>query len=247
MASVSIHLDEGLSPLLYRRLAGENPIHYSLDRKASVKDVLESCGIPHTEIGKIRINSRDVSFSSIIEENDRIDVFGLNPPVDVLSDTHLRSGLSAVRFAVDVNVGKLASLLRMVGLDTFFEPELSDGKLAEVCEQEERILLTRDRVLLMRKTIEHGRFIRHLKAEDQLAEVMDLYGLHNIMQPFSRCLVCNDELEAVEKEDIHHRLEPLTKKYYHTFRMCRACDKIYWAGSHKERMKRLLHTISQRI
>jgi len=216
-----------------------------MSRRASVKDVVESCGVPHTEIGCLKINAHEVDFSSLVEEQDIIEITGVHPPVNVGRDTLLRQGFPKVRFAVDANVGKLSSLLRMAGLNTFYEPTLKDADLAEVCEQQKRILLTRDRVLLMRKNVEHGRFIRSGKPEEQLAEVVELYGMSVTSKPFSRCLVCNNELVMVEKEDILYRLEPLTKKYYHSFKMCRACDKVYWAGSHREKMERLLKKTNQ--
>ncbi len=143
---------------------------------------------------------------------------------------------------VDVNVAKLGSLLRMAGIDTAYPANLSDADIAAVAEQQGRILLSRDRGLLKHKIIIHGHLVRSQLPGEQLAEVVHLYGLRDLLQPFSRCMLCNSLLVHVEKATILDRLEPLTIKYYQVFYLCPSCDKIYWSGSHKEGMNRLLAT-----
>ena len=238
--AAQIYLHDGLDRLLYRRVAGDNPVVYPLNRRASVKDVLESLGIPHPEIGRLTINGREVSLATLVVDSDRVEVFGLVAPVDVLVDSPLRSALVDIRFVVDINVAKLAALLRMAGFDTHYDPKLDDAELAELSQREQRIALTRDRCLLMRKVVEHGHLIRACRPEEQLAEVVSLYGLADRLQPFSRCLLCNGMLDPVDKSEVMHRLEPLTNKYYDTFCRCQGCDKIYWAGSHRVRMAQIL-------
>lgn len=239
-----VFLHDGLDGLLLRWVPRRQPLSLSVLRRPSVKDLLESLGIPHPEIGLIRINGREVSFAPVVEPGDRVEACGLLPPVDLLASSILRPGLDAVRFAVDVNVGKLASLLRMAGLDTSYDPGLDDAGLAEAAQKQGRVLLTRDRALLRRRGVEHGHLVRASQPHEQLAEVVRLYGLHGRLVPFSRCLVCNGLLQPVDKAEVLHRLQPLTRKYYDSFRICLSCDRVYWPGTHRERMAEVLRTLT---
>ncbi|HIJ91279.1 MAG TPA: hypothetical protein HPP95_10555 [Deltaproteobacteria bacterium] len=220
---------------------GLNRIEYELRREASVKDIVEALGVPHTEVGRLTVDGRDISFSSIGSNNDRMDVYPLCPPVDVLTATLLRpEPLPGITFAVDVNVGKLATLLRMAGFDTFYRNGISDPELIEVAVREQRILLSKDTDLLKRKAVVFGYLVREIHPEKQLAEVVRLFGIQGQFKPLSRCLRCNGLLRAVEKEHVIDQLEPLTKKYYDSFRQCRRCNNIYWPGSHRDKMLALL-------
>jgi len=144
--------------------------------------------------------------------------------------------LTRLGFVVDVNVGRLALLLRMLGFDTVYENNLRNSRLAEIAQRENRILLTRDTTLLRRKIVMHGYLLDSQVPEEQAREVMELYGLGSQAKPLSRCLPCNGVLVPVDKEKIIDRLEPLTKKYYHTFHICPACNRIYWPGSHQQKL-----------
>jgi len=144
-------------------------------------------------------------------------------------------------FAVDMNVGKLATLLRMAGFDTFYRNYISDPELIEVAGRERRILLSKDKDLLKRKEVVFGYLVREIQPERQLAEIVQLFGLKGQFKPLSRCLRCNGLLEPVGKEEIIEQLEPLTKKYYDSFRKCHGCGKIYWPGSHRDKMLLVLN------
>jgi uncharacterized protein with PIN domain len=230
-----------LKELLRSPFRGVKRVEYELTRQASVKDIVESFGVPHTEVGRLTVDGRDISFSCPGSDHDRVDVYPLCPPVDVLTQTLLRpEPLAGITFAVDVNVGKLASLLRMAGFDTFYQNYISDGELIEVAVQEKRIVLSRDKDLLKRKELLFGYLVRESCPEKQLAEVVHLFGIKEQLQPLSRCMRCNGLLQPVEKEQILDQLEPLTKKYYTSFRQCRSCHNIYWPGSHRDKMLILL-------
>ncbi|ADH84879.1 Mut7-C RNAse domain-containing protein [Desulfurivibrio alkaliphilus] len=208
-------------------------------RGASIKDMVEACGIPHTEVGKIAAG-QSVNFSYIPADDERLDIFPLTPPVDITIPTCLRpEPFTAVRFIIDVNVAKLARRLRMLGFDALLPADHDDANLARLAAAG-RILLTRDRRLLKRRQVLFGRLIRATDPQKQLLEVLNHYGLQQRALPFSRCLNCNEILQPVAKEKIIHRLEPLTKKYYTRFKYCPACDQIYWAGSHREKMQHLV-------
>jgi len=229
-----------LPNLLRRRWRGNSSIVLSMDRRASVKDVLESLGLPHTEVGSIELAGRIVDFDHIVENNDDFCVQPVSVPWEISLPTILRpEALPAVTFIVDVNVGRLARYLRAAGFDTLYDHRWSDDYIAELVRREQRILLTRDMRLLMRRQVIFGRYIRATKPVDQLREVMDLFGVTTQFSPFTRCLECNCLLQPVAKEKIMHRLEPLTRKHYTSFSRCQKCGRIYWAGSHIENMRQL--------
>ncbi len=243
--SLRFLINGNLSDLLRGPLTGKHSFNHTIHRKASIKDVVESLGIPHPIIGDLIVNSHPVSFDYIVKDDDWVEVMPLKPPVDFLTPSILRPDpLPAVRFIADVNVGKLASLLRMAGFDTAYQNHLHDADLAAIASKEKRILLTKDISLLKRKKVEFGYLVREITPPRQLAEIIHLFGLEGQVKPFSRCMQCNGVLEPIAKEKVLDRLEPLTKKYYNTFHRCPDCNKIYWAGSHKDNMLKYIDFIN---
>jgi uncharacterized protein len=239
MAAFTFHDD--LASLLSRRWRPGPRLELPLGRRTSVKDAVEALGPPHTEIGRLLANGREIGFAALVRAGDEIEVFPLRPPVDVGNPTALRPiAFPAIRFIADVNVGKLARLLRMLGFDTAYRNDLDDDECAATAEREQRICLSRDSRLLKRSKIIHGRLVRESEPRAQLREVVRFYGLGRHMVPFSRCLHCNHPLVPVAKAAVLPRLEPLTRKYYDVFERCPRCDRIYWAGSHREQMEHLI-------
>jgi uncharacterized protein with PIN domain len=238
MADITLVFHGNLVALLARRVAGKGEVCHNLERRASIKDVVESFGVPHPEIKELRANGRQIGFEHIVADRERIEVWPLAPPCEVLTPSVLRpEPLAAISFAVDANVGKLAVLLRMAGFDTRYHADFSDSALARTAAADKRILLTRDRNLLKRKNVVFGHLIREMEPWQQLLEVVRLYQLADMLQPFCRCLRCNTLLVPVAKEKIIQRLEPLTIKYYDSFQLCMTCDRIYWPGSHRQTMQ----------
>lgn len=220
------------------------PLARELTRRTSVKDFLEAWGIPHTEIGGLTINGVATDFAAIVTPDDLIEVHGPVSPVDLTQPTRLRpEPLPGIRFAVDANVGRLAGLLRLAGFDTFYDHHLSDPDLAALAVREQRLLLTRDLALLKRKEVVFGRLVRAAQPYAQLAEIVGLYGLADRIEPLSRCLHCNSVLRPVAKAEISDRLEPLTRLYFDHFTLCPDCRRIYWAGSHQEKILKNLETL----
>jgi len=235
-----------LPDLLRHRWRPQKTVIFPITRRASVKDVIESFGIPHTEVGHIECNGQQVDFSFLVEDNQLFEVYGIEKPWDVTTTTFLRPvPLQDIAFVVDVNVGRLAKYLRMAGFDTLYNYRWDDKKIVDVLEHANRIVLSRDLGLLKRKQVEFGRYVRTDKPVEQLEEIVALFGLTQGIRPFTRCLDCNLLLEPVDKNEILSRLEPLTVKYYTTFSICRACNKIYWPGSHRDRMEKLLLTMER--
>lgn len=230
-----------LSQLLRSRWRGVDSIAQPFTRSASIKDVIEAFGPPHTEIGHILCDGQPVDFDWLIGPGQVYEIAPINPPWDISQATLLRpQPLPALRFLTDRTVGRLARYLRMAGFDTLHEPDLNDGEIMAALQREPRVLLTRNLDLLKRKPVVFGRAIRAVGPGTQLAEVLELFGINRINHGLTRCLVCNQPLEFVDKATILHRLEPLTIRYYNDFHICRTCDHIYWAGSHVDRMHELL-------
>ena len=211
---------------------------YSLERKTSIKHIIESMGVPHTEIGNIIVADKEVDFNYIPVTSQKITVLPIIPPFDVTMPSVLRTEpLQKIRFVVDVNVGKLALLLRMLGLDVEYSPKYSDKNILYFSKEEKRIVLSKDSGLLECKQIVFGRHVRSVYPDDQLIEIIKFFGIKGPFKFFTRCLQCNKKLVPVNKKDILHRLEPKTKKYFDVFKICPQCRRIYWQGSHHEKMK----------
>ncbi len=215
---------------------------HAFNRRTSVKDMIEALGIPHPEVELILANGVSVGFDYLVRDGDRIAVYPMFESFDISEHLRIRrTPLRTVRFVLDAHLGKLARYLRLCGFDTLYRNDYQDAELAEVSAAEHRVLLTRDRFLLKRRIITHGYCIRSDRPLHQFREVLDRFQLHDQVSPFSRCARCNGLLEDVVKAAIIDRLEPLTRRYYDTFRRCTGCGHIYWHGSHVRPIPRLLH------
>jgi uncharacterized protein len=211
------------------RLSRGKTISLTFENHQSIKHLIESLGIPHVEVGLITANGAQVEFGYLPKDNDWIDIYPIKP-----------SCPDEPRFILDGHLGRLAAYLRMLGLDTLYQNHIQDSDLAYIAILDKRILLTRDRRLLMRKTIEQGYCLRSLEPLEQLSEIVKRFELADRVTPFKRCLRCNGTLYEVNKKDILDRLLPLTKKHYEEFVYCPNCNQIYWKGSHYERMSALI-------
>jgi hypothetical protein len=240
---VTLHFHGNLAELPCRSTT--NPlVTLPLTRRTSIKDLIESLDVPHPEVAVLLVNDREVDFHYQVADHDKIDVFPNSVPDDFFNPTILRPfPLTAIRFIVDVNVAKLAVKLRQLGFDALFSHGYGDERLAAIAHCQRRILLTRDCNLLKRKVVEFGHLVRAAKPNEQMVEVIKLFGLKDKIRPYSRCFQCNGLLQPVAKEEILHLLEPLTRKYYDTFHRCADCRKIYWSGSHREHMDEVLQEI----
>ncbi len=220
-------------------------ITYPLTRRASIKDIIESLGVPHTEIGKISLAGNELGFDYIPENTTSIEIEPISDKTPVTSPTRLRPvSFDEHKFLIDDNVLKLGRNLRMIGFDSVNVINGEPGLIIEQAAKERRIVLSRNRDLLKMKAIYHGQLLRSENHIEQTAEVVRRYDLYSQIRPFSRCLSCNGTLRVVDKNAILHLLEPLTKKYYSTFKQCEDCKKVYWKGSHHEKMMRLISSIS---
>jgi len=200
----------------------------------SIKHLAESLGVPHPEIGLVQVNSQEGTLNTITQDGDRVEVHPVPDGCPV-----------EPRFVLDNHLGRLTAYLRMLGFDCLYRNDYEDKELAETSQREERILLSRDRRLLMRKSVTYGYCLRSLDSLEQLTEVIRRFDLTSRIAPFHRCLRCNHLLEPVAKEAVIDRLEPLTKLYFNEFQICPACQQIYWKGSHYAKMQKLVEEITE--
>jgi uncharacterized protein with PIN domain len=195
----------------------------------SLKHLIESLGVPHTEFGQVLVNEQAVDASVRLPDGAQVTVYPADLPLE-----------GEPCFILDNHLGQLATYLRMLGFDCLYRNDYQDDELARVAIDEARLLLTRNRRLLMRNAIRRGYCIHQTDPRLQAAEVLRRFKLVGQIKPFQRCLRCNNPLQVVQKHEIIERLEPLTKKYYEEFRLCPACNQIYWKGSHFEHMQAMI-------
>ncbi len=203
----------------------------------SIKDVIESIGVPHTEVDLILANGISVDFKFKAKDQDRISVYPVFESIDISEITRLRpKPLRKTKFILDVHLGKLARYLRMIGFDTLYENNYSDPFIISTAVSDKRIILTRDIGILKNSQVTHGYFVRSQNPKVQLIEVIRRFDLKNNIKPLNRCLECNGTIEAVSKEEIAHLLKPKTNKYFNEFFQCTTCKKVYWEGSHFQKI-----------
>ncbi|MFC1552094.1 Mut7-C RNAse domain-containing protein [Candidatus Latescibacterota bacterium] len=217
---------------------------YDFTGSPSVKDVVEAIGVPHSEIDLILVNGRSVTFDCNIREGDIISVYPVFESLDITEITHLReTPLRTPKFILDVNLGKLAKYMRMLGFDTLYDNDYEDSDIVAVSLSERRAIITRDTSLLKRKSVTHGYWVRSQHPKQQAAEVIRRFDLRSCIKPFSRCTMCNGTVGSVPKDAVIDKLEPKTKKYFEEFYRCGSCGKIYWKGSHFDNMSVFIHSL----
>ncbi len=215
-------------------------LHYYRGRQ-TIKDRIESIGVPHPEVSLILKNSKPVDFSYLVQPGDFFSVYpylyNFKLPV---SKSLLPEYPAKPKFILDVHLGRLARYLRRFNFDTAYRNDYQDQEIVDQAVKEKRIILSRDLGLLRRKRVKWAKFIWNDDPQKQLKEVFARYQLSEYYKGESRCVNCNSKLVDVDKEDIIQRLEPKTKKYFEEFKYCRQCDKIYWRGSHYDKTEKLL-------
>lgn len=220
-------------------------VHH-LRNVTSVKDAIESLGVPHPEIDLILINGAAEAFSALLNAGDDVSVYPRFTRLDISDLQHVGADPpQPVRFALDTHLGKLASLIRLAGFDGALVQD--DADLARSAADENRVALTRDVALLKRSIVRYGYWVRSTDPERQLAEVLERFDLLGQMDPFTRCLRCNTPLAVVDRDTVADQLLPGTRASFSEFRRCPGCERIYWQGSHHEALLRVLERVRQII
>jgi uncharacterized protein len=147
-----------------------------------------------------------------------------------------------VKFIADVHLGKLARYLRLLGFDTRYKNSVTNSELKSLASSENRILLSKNELFADDTSFKSC----IIKAEDsflQLQQVIREFTLKEDFKAFSRCMICNSLLKAVEKNTVEEKLEDNTARYYHEFWQCTGCKRVYWKGAHYKRMMQLIEEI----
>ena len=236
MHKVYLRFYEELNDLLPKEKKKKRFIHNFIDR-TSVKDLIESIGVPHTEVDLILVNGNSVNFKYLITDGDDISVYPVFESLDISDVQHLRpKPLRKPQFICDVHLGKLARYLRMTGLDIYYKNVLSDEEIVKRSSKERRAILTKDRGILKRNEVTHGYYVRTKKVEEQVKEVIKRFDLQKAIKEFTRCLECNTEISKIEKGKIVNILPPKVAASQNEFYRCPSCKKIYWKGKHHQKM-----------
>jgi uncharacterized protein with PIN domain len=214
----------------------------SCAQAASAKHMIEALGVPHTEVELILVNGAPAPFGQRLSDGDRVAVY---PRFALLDAAQLAPPLrpsppSPRRFVADAHLGGLARLLRMAGFDTLYDNACDDARIERLAFEQDRIVLTRDRELLKRRSIAHGRYVHALHPAGQLPEVALRLRLGPHVAPFTLCLHCNAPLRSVDKALVLERLPPTVRACHQEFSTCEQCQRVYWKGTHWRRMAALL-------
>ncbi len=219
-------------------------IEHPFDWRASIKDMIESLGVPHCEIEALIVNGVPVDFAYIVQPDDQIEVYPYGADVMLALRPPLPHPL---RFVLDAHLGRLAAYLRMMGFDTLYRNDYDDDELAQISADEGRVLLSRDVGLLKRSLVVYGYFTRETNPPRQLAEITRRYRLLDQVTPFKHCMKCNGLLTAVEKTEVIDQLPAETALHYEVFHCCTSCARIYWKGPHYQRMSALIDEVLNNI
>jgi uncharacterized protein with PIN domain len=239
----------------FLRFYGELSLFLSVERRqvtfahefrerVAVKDVVESYGVPHTEVDLLLVSGVSQPFSHILEDGARVSCYPRFHALDVGAVSLVRPpGPTRPTFLLDSHLGSLAAYLRMAGFDTSYGNDAHDEDLAATSAAEDRVLLTRDVGLLKRGAVRLGCYIHETSPRLQLLEVFRRFELAGHVRPFTRCLRCNTVIEPCAKEAVLDRVPPRSRDHYDEFWRCSGCGRVYWKGSHYARMAQFIQRV----
>jgi uncharacterized protein with PIN domain len=204
-------------------------VEVAADPTASLGHVIQSVGVPLTEVGTLRVADRTVPVAWRPEPTDVIEVLTRPRPQPLDGPPQL---------LLDVHLGTLARRLRLLGVDTAYRNDAVDDELVAQAGREDRLLLTQDRGLLRRRTIRRAAYVYGSSPDDQLTDVLDRFRLP--LAPYTRCTACGGMVRAVPKADVLDLIEPGTRRTQQNFTRCWSCGRVYWRGAHAARLDRLV-------
>jgi len=210
---------------------------HQFKERASIKDMIESLGVPHTEVDLILVDDESVDFNFIVKGGERISVYPVFESLNIRQVSKVRpEPLRETRFILDTHLGKLARILRMLGFDSLYRKDLTPDEIISASLAEHRIILSKSRNLLKRKEVTHGYCLNTSEPEKQARLVLKRFNLHENLQPFTRCMECNSPLEEISRERAIGRVPKDVLGGQQEFKWCPACLKAYWKGSHFHKM-----------
>ncbi|MER6688447.1 Mut7-C RNAse domain-containing protein [Streptomyces minutiscleroticus] len=213
------------------RTRRSGPTRAATDGVSTLGHVVESLGVPLTEVGGLLVDGRPVPVSHVPAAGESVEVRAVERPQSVPG--------APLRFLLDVHLGTLARRLRLLGVDAAYEStDIGDPALAARSAAEKRVMLSRDRGLLRRRELWAGAFVYSTRPDEQLDDVLARFepGL----RPWSRCTACNGLLEEATKEEVADQLEGGTQRSYDVFARCRECGRAYWRGAHHEQLEAIV-------
>ncbi|ANH93164.1 MULTISPECIES: Mut7-C RNAse domain-containing protein [unclassified Streptomyces] len=211
------------------RRRGATPV--VTDGVSTLGHVVESLGVPLTEVGALVVDGREVPVSHVPGAAETVRVGAVDRPQRVPG--------APLRFLLDVHLGTLARRLRLLGVDTAYEStDIGDPALAARSAAEKRVLLSRDRGLLRRRELWAGAFVYSTRPDDQLHDVLDRF--RPALRPWTRCTACNGLLREATKDEVADRLEHGTQRTYDVFAQCPDCGRAYWKGAHHEQLEAIV-------
>ncbi len=213
----------------------DGTIQVGCDGISSLGHVVQSLGVPLTEVGQLAVNGRPVTSAYRPGGGDVVEVGAAARPQPV----------PAARFLLDVHLGALARRLRLAGVDAAYTNDADDDTLIEQANHERRILLTQDRGLLRRRKLWLGAYVRGTHPDAQLADVLGRFAPP--LAPWTRCTACNGPLRTVPKAEVEPLLQPGTRRTYQVFSRCQDCGQVYWRGAHSKRLQALVASARQAI
>ena len=216
----------------------------SIPDNSTITTLISKIGIHNNLIDYVLVNGNSSGFSHTLNENDRVTLYPIFETFDISSITKVRDhALRQPKFILDVHLGKLVNHLRMLGFDTLYKNNYTNDVLISISVDEKRTLLTRSEPLLKSDIITHRYRVINEDPRLQLIEVLEHFDLYTLMDPFTRCIACNSLLKNVEKEIIISKIPLSIKEWCNEFQLCGSCDRIYWKGSHYQRMNAFIKNV----
>jgi uncharacterized protein len=224
----------------------QKPFTHPLKTPVILGEAIESLGIPCSEVDLVLVNSEPAPLNRRLHENDAVSIY---PTFETLDISELKGRhsppLRVTRFILDAHLGKLAKYLRMLGFDTLYRNDFGDEEIIDLAVKENRIILTRDKLLLQSRRVTHGYYVRATDKHQQLREVVRKYDLYGQFRSFTRCMTCNADLVPKTRKEISSLVQPGILELYKDYYFCPACRKVYWQGSHFKRMESFIRELTQ--
>lgn len=211
------------------------PVVLAFHGSPALKDPIEAIGVPHSEVGQLRVDGVTVDLAHRLVGGECVDVQPVFDPSEPRCEAaHAQADQ---RFVLDVHLGQLARYLRLVGIDTRYDNHANDDELLAIAMDGGRRLLTRDTGLLKRTRLRRGAFVYATEPLLQLREVVDRFGLMSRLAPFTRCARCNAPVEHVDAEQARTTVPERAAAATDVFSRCTGCARLYWRGSHPRKLK----------
>ncbi|MEU2424513.1 Mut7-C RNAse domain-containing protein [Streptomyces sp. NPDC007851] len=229
-AEIHVEVAPGLALFVpHARRVGVHPL--AVDGVSTLGHVIESLGVPLTEVGALVVDGREVPFAHIPAAGERVAVRPVTRPQQVPG--------APLRFLLDVHLGTLARRLRLLGVDTAYEStDIGDPALAARSAAEKRVMLSRDRGLLRRRELWAGAYVYSTSPDEQLHDILARFA--PALRPWTRCTACNGLLRAAAKEEVAEQLKGGTQKSYDVFARCEECGRAYWKGAHHQQLEAIV-------